>query len=210
MRTPIRAAILLTALDIPVGGIALAQSREPGAAHAAVADAAGTDVGNVGWTQNGTSVTVDVSVHGLPPGFHGFHIHAVGDCVAPFTSAGAHLNPKAATHPDHAADQPVLLVNADGSGSATFVTDRYAVADIVGAAVIVHASPDNYANIPDRYQAPAPSASPVAGAPPSGPTASEPGAPPVMVSGPDPVTLATGDAGARIACGVIESGPAAQ
>ena len=97
-------------------------------------------------------------------------------------------------HPDHAADQPVLLVNADGTGSGTFSTDRYAVADIVGAAVIVHANPDNYANIPDRYVAPGPSASPVASAEP------------VMVPGPDAATLATGDAGPRIACGVIASG----
>ena len=78
-----------------------------------------------------------------------------------------------------------------------FNTDRYTVADIVGAAVIVHADPDNYANIPDRYVAPGPSASPVASAVP------------VMVPGPDAATLATGDAGPRIACGVIESGPPA-
>jgi superoxide dismutase, Cu-Zn family len=87
-------------------------------------------------------------------------------------------------------------VIADGTGSATFTTDRYATADIVGAAVIVHANPDNHANIPDRYQAPGPSASPAASAPP------------VMVPGPDVPTLATGDAGPRIACGVIEAVPA--
>ena len=114
-----------------------------------------------------------------------------------FTSAGPHLNPAGASHPDHAADQPVVLVNADGTGSARFVTDRYTVAELVGAAVIVHANPDNYANIPDRYQAPGPSASPAASTPP------------VMVAGPDAATLATGDAGPRIACGVIESGPTA-
>jgi len=107
-----------------------------------------------------------------------------------------HLNPGEVSHPGHAADQPVLLVNADGTGAGGFVTDRYAVADLVGAAVIVHANPDNYANIPARYEAPGPSASPVASAEP------------VMVPGPDAATLATGDAGPRIACGVIESGNA--
>ncbi len=197
MHTRLGAAAVGAALIIPFGGAVQAQSPDPGIAHAAVAAADGTEVGSVTWTQGAGTVTVEVSVHGLPPGFHGFHVHAVGECVAPFTSAGPHLNPGGTTHPDHAADQPVLLVNADGAGSATFSTDRYAVADIVGAAVIVHANPDNYANIPDRYQAPGPSASPATSAQP------------VMVPGPDAATRATGDAGPRIACGVIEAGPAA-
>lgn len=197
MHTKLAAAAIVAALTVPVGGATIAQSPDPGVAHAAVADADGADIGSVTWTQGVGTVTVAVEVRRLPPGFHGFHVHAVGECVAPFTSAGPHLNPAGATHPDHAADQPVLLVNGDGTGSATFVTDRYAVADLVGAAVIVHADPDNYANIPDRYQAPGPSASPAASTPPE------------MVAGPDAATLATGDAGPRIACGVIQAGPAA-
>jgi Cu-Zn family superoxide dismutase len=71
---------------------------------------------------------------------------------------------------------PVLLVNTDGTGEGRFVSDRYGLADIVGRALIVHAGPDNYANIPTRYAA----------------------------GGPDAATLATGDAGGRAACGVIE------
>lgn len=196
MHTRLGAAAIVAALIIPFGGAVLAQSPDTWIAHAAVAAADGTDVGSVTWTQVAGTVAVEVSVHGLPPGFHGFHVHAVGECVAPFTSAGPHLNPAGVGHPEHAADQPVLLVNADGTGSATFSTDRYAVVDIVGAAVIVHANPDNYANIPERYLAPGPSASPAVSAPP------------VMVPGPDAATLATGDAGPRIACGVIEPGPA--
>ena len=166
MQSTRAAAAILAALLVPIAGTAVAQAADGDIAHAAVADADGKDVGTVTWTQGAGTVTVEVAVTGMPPGFHGFHVHAVGECVAPFTSAGPHLHPAGAAHPEHAADQPVLLVNADGTGSATFTTDRYAVADIVGAAVIVHAKPDNYANIPDRYQAPGPSASPVASAPP--------------------------------------------
>ena len=52
--------------------------------------------------------------------------------------------------------------------------------DADGSAVMVHALPDNFANIPpERYQQ-------VNGAP-----------------GPDEMTMATGDAGKRVACGVI-------
>ena len=116
MRTRLGAAAIVAALIIPSGGAAVAQSPGPDVAHAAVADADGTDVGSVTWTQGAGTVTVEVAAHGLAPGFHGFHVHAVGECVAPFTSAGSHLDTGGASHPAHAADQPVLLVNADGTG----------------------------------------------------------------------------------------------
>jgi len=135
-------------------------------------------------------VNVRAVVSGLTPGFHGFHIHATGTCdpsipagqTSPFTSAGGHFNPTGATHGSHAGDQPVLLVNADGTATARFATDRFGVEslfDADGSAFIVHAAPDNYANIASRYSA--------AGVP-----------------GPDAATLTTGDAGARVFCGVIE------
>ena len=56
--------------------------------------------------------------------------------------------------------------------------------DSDGSAVIVHASPDNFANIPDRYHSYEEN-----------------------VFGPDSATRATGDAGSRAGCGVL-SGPA--
>lgn len=88
------------------------------------------------------------------------------------------FNLSSASHGAHAGDMPVLLVSGDGVAWAEFQTDAFAIDDLLdadGSAVIVHAAPDNYANIPARYSAP----------------------------GPDPATLATGDAGARIACGVV-------
>lgn len=151
-------------------------------ARATILDASGTAVGNVTFsTGTNGKVEVRVKVEGLVPGFHGFHVHTIGTCTAPdFVSAGGHFNPTSASHPGHAADMPVVLVNADGNGWARFRTDRYAIADLFdadGSAVIVHANPDNYANIPvDRYD-----------------------------PDPDATTLATGDAGSRIGCGVIES-----
>ena len=142
-------------------------------------DASGNPVGVAKLTEDDGEVLVRATVHDLPAGFHGFHVHANGECVAPFTSAGGHFNPTAATHPSHAADMPVLLVNSDGTGEARFKTDRYDVADLFdanGSALVIHAKPDNYANIPtDRYD-----------------------------PDPDATTLATGDAGGRIACGVVE------
>ncbi|HVQ95127.1 MAG TPA: superoxide dismutase family protein [Mycobacteriales bacterium] len=103
--------------------------------------------------------------------------------VAPFLSAGAHFNPAATTHRDHAGDLPPLLVIQSGTATAATETDRFALAslfDADGSAIIVHAGPDNLANIPTRY------------------VSSTTGLP-----GPDAATLGTGDSGGRTGCGVI-------
>lgn len=148
-------------------------------ARAVVRDAAGNVVGEVEFTQELDKVSVEAEFRGLPAGWHGFHIHGVGDCTPPgHTSAGAHWNPAMTTHPNHAGDMPLLFVNADGTAEAEFLTDRFTVAslfDADGSAVIIHGDADNYANVPARY----------------------------APTGPDTTTLGTGDAGARIACGVI-------
>lgn len=165
-----------------VSALASSTGKSGPEATATLSDASGNPVGTVSFfTGVNGKVEVRVKVSGLVPGFHGMHVHTIGTCTAPdFTSAGGHFNPSSASHPGHAADGPVLLVNADGNGWARFRTDRYAIEDLFdsdGSAVIVHANPDNYANIPtDRYD-----------------------------PDPDATTLATGDAGSRIGCGVVES-----
>lgn len=166
------AASVLLVLGFCVGQAAAEQAR------AEMRNAKGEVVGTVTLAQEADGVTVRAEVSNLPPGFHGFHVHAVGKCDPPgFTSAGGHLNPGGAKHPAHAADLPVLLVNADGRATLTAKTDRFKVQDLFGAdgsAFIIHVDPDNYANIPKRY-----------------------------VAQPDDTTFATGDAGGRLACGVI-------
>lgn len=48
-------------------------------------------------TEEGVSIKVDASE--LPPGEHGFHIHETGKCEGPdFESAGGHFNPTNASH----------------------------------------------------------------------------------------------------------------
>lgn len=146
-------------------------------ARAELRNAKGERVGNLTLTQDGDGVRVSVEGSNLPPGFHGFHIHAVGKCEPPFTSAGGHFNPTGQNHPNHAGDLPNLLVNGDGSAFAALKTARFKIADLFdadGSALIIHADPDNHANIAARYR-----------------------------PDPDAATLATGDAGGRIACGVI-------
>ena len=59
-----------------------------------------------------------------------------------------------ASHGAHAGDLPPLLVNANGTASAAFETDRFTIAqlrDADGSALMVHAGPDDFADIPTRY-----------------------------------------------------------
>jgi Cu-Zn family superoxide dismutase len=146
-------------------------------ATATLVDGQGAKLGKVTLYQWRGKVTVAGRVKGLAPGFHGFHIHAVGKCEGPgFTTAGGHVKTAGQNHNAHTGDLPSLLVNADGTASAAFETDRFSIRqlrDADGSAVIVHAGPDNYANIPPRYGTP------------------------------DQTTLDTGDSGDRAACGVI-------
>ena len=59
----------------------------------------GVPAGTVQLLSNGSTVSVAVAAVGLPEGEHGFHLHTTGQCTAPdFTSAGGHLNPGQNTH----------------------------------------------------------------------------------------------------------------
>jgi Cu/Zn superoxide dismutase len=159
-------------------------------AQAVLANAAGTPVGTVDFTQEGTQVRVRVVAQGLTPGWHGFHIHETGNCSAPsFASAGGHLGAALGqSQPNHKGDMPSLLAGTDGTVRTTFRTDHFAVADLFptgGTAVVIHAAADNFANIPigtnpDQYQANTPTST--------------------------SLTAATGNAGARVACGVVGAG----
>jgi superoxide dismutase, Cu-Zn family len=158
-------------------GDLIARADNDEEARAQLQDGKGNPVGEVRLSQDGQEVDVRAGVHDLPPGFHGFHVHRVGQCEPPFTSAGGHLNLEDAFHSEHSGDMPVLLVNSDGTGEVSFETHRFTLKDLFdadGSAIIVHALPDNYANIPERY------------------------------GEVDQDTLGTGDSGDRIACGAIQ------
>ncbi|MGX4670868.1 superoxide dismutase family protein [Cerasibacillus sp. JNUCC 74] len=50
-------------------------------------------------TENKDGVQIKLKGEKLPPGKHGFHIHETGSCEAPdFSSAGGHYNPNHAKH----------------------------------------------------------------------------------------------------------------
>jgi Cu-Zn family superoxide dismutase len=160
-------AILLLGSGLP----AAAQT-----AKAALKGADGKDVGSAEPTQTPAGVLVKITVKGLPPGEHAFHVHAFGKCEPPFTSAGGHFNPDNKKHGlmakegHHAGDMPNLHIPANGELTIEVLNDAItlekgkpnSVYDADGSALIIHASKDDYKTDP------------------------------------------TGEAGGRIACGVIE------
>ena len=62
-------------------------------ANTQLKDSSGKAVGDVDLVQTPAGVLIKLQIKGLTPGEHAFHVHAVGKCEAPFESAGPHFNP---------------------------------------------------------------------------------------------------------------------
>ncbi len=191
-------------------GDATMACQEQKKAKATLKDASGENVGVVTFWNDGTCetrVVVDIGsccLGGENPvttGFHGVHIHTTGKCEpdavdaegkpSAFFTAGSHWNPDAASHASHKGDLPPLLVTEAGLAHGETLTDRFgpnALLDEDGSAVILHQAGDNLAHIPattaaggERYHSHA-----------------------YDTQGADKDSLATGDGGARFACGVVK------
>jgi len=144
-------------------------------AKATLKDASGKEVGSANLTQTPAGVLIALSVKGLPPGEHAFHVHAVGKCEPPFTSAGGHFNPGGKKHGimasegHHAGDMPNLHVPASGE----------LTVEVVNAAITLEKGKPNSVFQPNRTAL-------------------------IIHAGKDDYkTDPTGEAGGRIACGVI-------
>ena len=145
-------------------------------AKASLKDAAGKDVGSAALMQTPAGVLIKLSVNGLPAGEHAFHVHGVGKCEPPFTTAGSHFNPGGKKHGimaadgHHAGDLPNLHIPASGelivevlNAAVTLEKDKAnTLFGPQGTSLIIHAGKDDYKTDP------------------------------------------TGEAGGRIACGVVE------
>lgn len=58
----------------------------------------GTEVGTISLMEATAGVLIKYDLSGLPPGPHALHVHETGKCEADFSSAGAIYNPLGAKH----------------------------------------------------------------------------------------------------------------
>ena len=64
-----------------------------------LANPEGENVGMVKLTEGSGGITIRLEAKNLPEGVHGFHLHEKGSCEGPdFSSAGGHFNPFSAGH----------------------------------------------------------------------------------------------------------------
>jgi Cu-Zn family superoxide dismutase len=137
-----------------------APATPPATAEVKTAD--GKDVGIVTLTQTRSGVRLSGSLNGLPAGEHALHVHSVGKCEPPFTSAGPHFNPAQKKHgklnPEghHAGDMDNIVVPASGNLALKMVNKDItlekgkpnSVFQEGGTAVVVHAAKDDYTTDP--------------------------------------------------------------
>ena len=119
----------------------------------------GTVTGEVRFFQTDRGVLVRAEMFGLPhsgevcrSGVFAFHIH-IGRCAAdhpddPSAHVEGHYNPHNCLHPYHAGDLPPLFASQDGYAFQTVLTDRFALQEILGKTVVVHARRDDFTTQP--------------------------------------------------------------
>jgi Cu-Zn family superoxide dismutase len=149
---------LMAAVSVAFG----AAAAHAQTAKAVLKDATSKDVGTVRLIQTPHGVLLKVALKGVPAGERAFHIHAIGKCEPPFTSAGEHFNPAGRKHGvevkegSHAGDMPNLHVPANGELAVDVVNHMITLAkgqpnsvfDADGSAIVIHAGPDDYKSDP--------------------------------------------------------------
>ncbi|MBC7544220.1 MAG: superoxide dismutase family protein [Candidatus Sericytochromatia bacterium] len=100
-----KSGLLVTAGLVLCGGLAWAASAKapvpgyPTMAKAELRNTKGEVIGDARFVEGPAGVLISIKAKGLPPGSHGIHIHETGACDAPkFTSAGGHFHPEKHDH----------------------------------------------------------------------------------------------------------------
>ncbi|HRE21549.1 MAG TPA: superoxide dismutase family protein [Rhabdaerophilum sp.] len=142
-------------------GLAFAQAT---ATHEAdVINNKGEAIGKASFKGNGstTVIRIQLKAGALTPGWHGIHLHAVGDCSDhdKFMASKGHVNHHQKKHgllnaegPD-GGDIPNVFAAADGSVSAevalaTALAGDKGLKDADGSALVIHANEDDHVSQP--------------------------------------------------------------
>lgn len=164
MRPARPAPIVVLALLLVAGCSSLGHREDSGptisSARAELRNLNGQSVGEVHLRQLATGVLVSGTLTNMPPGAHGIHVHAIGQCTPPFESAGGHYAPDDHVHGfenakgPHAGDLPNIYVPESGVLRFEYVTPRFSLGgrqpllDSDGAAVVIHNYADDYRTEP--------------------------------------------------------------
>ncbi|MEM8935785.1 MAG: superoxide dismutase family protein [Pseudomonadota bacterium] len=133
----------------------------------------GAVIGYATLKQGPTGVLIRVHINGVAPGWHGLHLHQVGDCSDyedGFKASKGHINPYGKAHglmhpegPD-LADMPNIFVGENTSATAAFFktgvavhestaddaeqAGAYGLMDSDGFAIVVHENADDHITQP--------------------------------------------------------------
>ncbi len=142
-------------------GAALAQPQTEEGVDITLSGKNAQQVGSVNIRQGPRGMVLTVKVTGMSEGWHGFHIHGIGDCSDPddgFKASGGHAVAVGGERHGfldetnlHAGDLPNIWVGETGSGQAQFFTDRInkvTLDDHDGSAFVLHETPDDYLSEP--------------------------------------------------------------
>lgn len=141
-------------------GPATADSAATAGTAVTVRDAAGRELGSLTLSDATGGIMVMGTLRGLAPGDHGVHLHMTGSCEPTFDAAGGHWNPTTKSHGTgnasgpHLGDLQNITVGADSSVSIHLTSPggtmrgENMLLDADGAAVVVHATADDYKTDP--------------------------------------------------------------
>ena len=123
----------------------------------------GQTIGSVKITETDRGLEFAPTLRALPPGKHGFHIHAEGSCQPAMKegkavaagAAGGHYDPQHTGKHEgplgagHLGDLPLLVVNDAGVADQPIIAPRLkTLAEVKGKALMVHVGGDNMADSP--------------------------------------------------------------
>ena len=139
--------------------LALPAAAQDASATAVLMDQSGTNLGTLTLMDVDGGVRISGELTGVPNGEHGFHIHETGTCDAAtkFESAGEHFEPGGKKHGTESPEGPhagdLMNVTADDDGMAMVDLQNMdatleQLLDTDGAALVLHADPDDYKTDP--------------------------------------------------------------
>jgi superoxide dismutase, Cu-Zn family len=98
--TLLKSAVILIAILVGWGGYALA--NDASSTNVKMVNAKGQEIGEATLTETPEGVLVRLTLlpnhPGITSGTHALHIHEAGKCEPPFKSAGEHFNPLSKSH----------------------------------------------------------------------------------------------------------------